>query len=854
MATGAAAGSTIAIGDERVALAAGLRRFVAERCPPLVVRRAVDDGERGKPDFWEAMAELGWLGLHLRESTGGQGYGLAEAVVVAEEFGRAPAPGPLLSTLVAGAVLRVAAVRGSAVGAAGEATPNRTARDWLARVASGRATLAVASTAPAVVASADGAAVQVTGSWGVVPGADVADAFIVPFIVPDDGIVAGRAKGTGDDPGDGSGPVSGSVEQWCLLDADQVTTRVVDPLDLTRSIAEVSVEGLTLDPQRRLTGVDRALVGAALATFAAAECAGVAAWCVETAAAYAAERRQFGRPIGQFQAVKHRCADMLVATEATRAVAWDAAAAADAFLAALDDGGNAEAIEEARTEWVLAAASAAAVALDAAVRVAEDCIQVLGGIGFTWEHDAHLHLRRAVALRQQLGGTARWRRQLADLALGGARRRLRVEVPPEGEPRRAQIRAHAEELAGLEGSARRARLVELGYLVPHWPQPWGIDADATTQLLIDAELRRAKVRRPHLQVGAWAAPTIAAHGTPEQQERWVRPTLLGETTWCQLFSEPEAGSDLAGLRTRATRVEGGWSVTGQKVWTTMAAEARWGICLVRTDPDAPKHAGITYLIMDMRSPGIDIRPLREMTGLEMFNEVFFDDMFVPDDCVIGEVNGGWALARTTLGNERVAMGSGSSFGGGVENLLTLVRKRAESDLGHAPAPSELWEEAGDHRGFPPRVRSGGAASGGAGSAGESPGDGRDEPSRDRRGGWPIDPVVLDRLGGLVAEAHAVATLGARSTLRSVAGARPGPEASVRKLLGVEHDQRVQEFGLELLGPAGAAVEGDAATWTFGFLANRCLTIAGGTSEIQRNVIGERLLGLPRDPEPGESHP
>ncbi|MBS1848382.1 MAG: acyl-CoA dehydrogenase family protein [Actinobacteria bacterium] len=486
------------------------------------------------------------------------------------------------------------------------------------------------------------------------------------------------------------------------------------------------------------------------------------------------------------------------------------------------------AIETARVEWILAAASAAVVALDSAVRVAEDCIQVLGGIGFTWEHDAHLHLRRAVALRQQLGGTARWRRQLASTALAGARRRLRVEVPVGAEDRRAAIGAEADELAGLHGPERRARLVESGWLVPHWPEPWGIDADAITQLLIDEELRRVKVRRPHLQVGAWAAPTIAAHGTPEQQQRWVRPTLLGEISWCQLFSEPEAGSDLAGLRTRATKVDGGWSVTGQKVWTTMAAQADWGICLVRTNPRAPKHAGITYLIVDMKSPGIDVRPLREMTGLEMFNEVFFDDVFVPDDCVIGEVDGGWALARTTLGNERVAMGSGSSFGGGVENLLDLVRRH----VAEPPTSPELRPNRVVGRASLAEVRLEWVDS----TAG-------------------VDPVVLDRVGALVAEAHAVATLGARSTLRSVSGARPGPEASVRKLLGVEHDQRVQEFGLDLLGPAGAAIEGDAPTWTFGFLANRCLTIAGGTSEIQRNVIGERLLGLPRDVEPAtESEP
>jgi alkylation response protein AidB-like acyl-CoA dehydrogenase len=226
----------------------------------------------------------------------------------------------------------------------------------------------------------------------------------------------------------------------------------------------------------------------------------------------------------------------------------------------------------------------------------------------------------------------------------------------------------------------------------------------------------------------------------------------------------------------------------------MAKEADWGICLARSNPDAPKHLGITYFIVDMKSPGLDIRPLREMTGLEMFNEVFFDDVFVPEECVIGEVDGGWPLARTTLANERVSMGSGASFGGGIEALLGLVGQRIAS----------------------------GALDG-------------------------EDPLLLYELGGLVAEAHSLAVLGLRTTLRSLTGAKPGPEASVRKLLGVEHDQRTQELGLSLLGPEGATTVGAAAQWTYGFLANRCLTIAGGTSEIQRNVIGERLLGLPRDP-------
>ena len=322
--------------------------------------------------------------------------------------------------------------------------------------------------------------------------------------------------------------------------------------------------------------------------------------------------------------------------------------------------------------------------------------------------------------------------------------------------------------------------------MPHWPPPYGRDADPVAQLVIDQEFTAASVRRRHLQVAAWALPTVIEHGTPEQQERWVLPSMRGELEWCQLFSEPEAGSDLANLRMRAERGDGGWLLTGQKVWTSMAHTADWGICLARTDPDRPKHEGITCFFVDMATPGIEIRPLRELTGDAWFNEVFFDEVFVPDDCVIGAVNDGWRAGRTTLANERVSMGSGASIGAGLRGVVGLLG---------------------------------------------------DEPS----------PFAVDELGALTATEHALGAMRTRMTLRALAGADAGPEASVVKLVGVIHDQRVQEVAVELLGPVGATNEGVAAAWVHAHLWNRCLTIAGGTSEVQRNVIGERLLGLPRDP-------
>ena len=260
--------------------------------------------------------------------------------------------------------------------------------------------------------------------------------------------------------------------------------------------------------------------------------------------------------------------------------------------------------------------------------------------------------------------------------------------------------------------------------------------------------------------------------------------MRGEITWCQLFSEPGAGSDLAALRTRAERTDGGWLLNGQKVWTSVAAEADWAICLVRTDPDAPKHRGITYVLLDMTTPGITIRPLRELTGDALFNEVFLDDVLVPDDCVVGEVNGGWPLARTTLANERVAI-SDSSFGVSVERALT--------------------------------------------AAGESP-----------------SALVRERLGAAVAEAGLSKALGLRSTLRTLTGAGPGPESSVQKLVGVRQRQDSAQLALDLLADdvlLGGA-EGRAAVHEA--LVTRCLSIAGGTTQVLLNIVGERILGLPRD--------
>ena len=459
------------------------------------------------------------------------------------------------------------------------------------------------------------------------------------------------------------------------------------------------------------------------------------------------------------------CAEMLLRSEQISVAAGDAAAA-------VSNGDD--------RQLSIAAAVAAATAIEAAKANAKDCIQVLGGIGITWEHDAHLYLRRAYGISQFLGGRSRWLRRIAALTNDGVRRELHVDLESVADLR-PEIISAVTEVAASPADQQQVALADAGLLAPHWPRPYGREAGPAEQLLIDQELAAAGVTRPDLVIGWWAVPTILEHGTQEQIEQFVPPTLRGELIWCQLFSEPGAGSDLASLRTKALRAQGGWKLTGQKVWTSAAHKAAWGVCLARTDPEAPKHKGITYFLVDMRSPGIEIRPLREISGDNLFNEVFFDDVFVPDEMVVGQVDDGWRLARTTLANERVAMAHGTALGNPMEELLRTV------------------------------------------------------------GRLDLDPAMADRLGELIRSAQVGSLLDRRIAQLALGGQDPGPQASARKLIGVRYRQELSELRMDLSEGAGA-VENQQV---HDFLNTRCLTIAGGTEQILLTLAGERLLGLPR---------
>ena len=712
-----------------------VRTLVDRHVTDAVVREAVEAKHEELPPFWGELAAQGLLGLHLPEDVGGAGFTLLETAVVLEELGRGMAPGPYLPTVLASAILQ----------RAGHV-------DRLESLADGSGAGAVALEPGTLTGTraADGS-LEVSGESVPALGAQVATVFVLPVSV--DGTLA-----------------------WVVLDREATSTDDLPSHDRTRRLSPVAVSAtvpagdiLDIDPHRPL---DLA------ATLAAAEASGMADWATWTAAEYARVRQQFGRVIGQYQGVKHRTAWMLAVAEQARVCAWDAARAQDQDVDP--------------QEAALAAAVAGAVSVEAAFRTAKDCINTLGGIGFTWEHDASLYLRRSQTLRLLLGPTSRWQQRVAELTLAGARRKLGIELPPEAEQVRADVRAELAPAQGMSEAEQTHYLAEHGYTAPHLPAPWGKGADAVSQLVIAEELDAAGLTPHDMIIGNWVVPTLIEHGDDEQKQRFVPTSLRGDIAWCQLFSEPGAGSDLAGLSTRAEKVDGGWKINGQKVWTSMARQADFGILLARTDPSAAKHRGLSYFLLDMSTPGIDIRPLRELTGEELFNEVFLDDVFIPDEMLVAEPGMGWKLARTTLANERVALSTNSSaLGSGGETLVGLV----EAD----PA---------------------------------------------------VDAERLSHLGKILCDAQSGGLFALRTAIRKVGGAQPGAESSVAKLVGVAHIQEVWETAMAWQGAAAVHGDTERRTPTWSFMSSRSLSIAGGTTDVQLNIIGERILGLPRDAEPG----
>ena len=673
-----------------------------------------------------------------------RGFGILELAIVIAEFGRGAVPGPFVPSAIASALI--------------------SADDQQSKVLEGLAsgaTIAACALESSLTATCHGETLVIRGEARSVPSAAEASLLVLP--------VAGLDPET-------------SGTEWVVLDADQLEIECVASVDALRPVAHVRANAIEVSTDRVLPNLNQAAARALVSTLLSAEAVGVARWATDTASAYAKIREQFGRPIGQFQAIKHKCAEMAADTERAVAAVWDAARAVD---------------EAAQTGWddpaaaaQFATAVAATLAPTAAQRCAQDCIQVHGGIGYTWEHDTNVYYRRALGIAAALGRASAYPQEVAEAATATGMRKLDIDLDPETEKLRAEISAEVAALKALPRSERIAAIAEGGWVTPHLPTPWGRSASPVEQIIIAQEFGAGRVKRPPLGIAAWVVPSIVAFGTEEQKQRFLPPTFRGEIIWCQLFSEPGAGSDLAGLTTKATKVDGGWRITGQKIWTTAAQFSQWGALLARTDSSAPKHNGITYFLLDMSSEGVDVRPLRELTGGALFNTVFIDDVFVPDDAVLGEPDRGWEVSRNTLTAERVSIGSSEpAFLASLDEFVHFVGE------GH------------------------------------------------------FDQLGRNRAGQLIAEGHAARVLNMRSTLLTLAGFDAMPSAAVSKLLSMRTAQGYAEFAVSSFGVDGAIADPETlpGKWANYLLASRATTIYGGTSEVQLNIIAERLLGLPRDP-------
>ncbi|QDQ96127.1 acyl-CoA dehydrogenase [Tomitella fengzijianii] len=744
----------LALDDDRKALAESVAAFAARAGGPAEARA---DFARfaagGRPSVWEGLCAQGLHAIHIPEAYGGDGAGIAELAVVIEQLGRALLPGPFLPTAYAGAVLAFAAAPSDAA-------------DRALRALAGGATAAVCAGGSLTARAVDGGW-EIDGasepSLGL-PGADV--------------VLLRAAEGNG--------------HRWFRVTPPAGAVEAAKGVDLTRAIGTLTLDGHRVAGADAVPGVDDGDAEWARAVLFAAEASGIATWCLDTAVDHVRTREQFGRPVGSFQAVQHKAAMMLVRSEIACAAAWDAARAAD------QDSG----------QRAITAAQAAVASLGGAVDNALEGIALLGGVGYTWEHDAHLYQRRAVSIAALAGSTDRWADRLGELTLADAERDFTFVGPDALPELRARVGAVLDATPGVRrvdrdsvrwgsarGDAARTALADAGLVAPHFPEPYGLGAGPEEQAVIAQEFAARGLSQPSMIIGEWVLPTLLEHGSEVQRKRFLGPSLRGEIVWCQLFSEPGAGSDLAGLSTAARRTEGGWLLRGQKVWNSYAHEADWGVCLARTDPSAPKHRGISYFLVDMRSPGIEVRPLRQATGRAEFNEVFLDDVFVPDECLVGEPGEGWRLATMTLANERLRMGGAQ--GHGSSRRIRGIVAAGEHDCARADA--------------------------------------------------------VHALGLATSRELALNAMNLRGVLARVAGRSPGAEISVAKLYSAIAQRDGSRDLMRLLGPRAAvhdhppgAVPDDAlddhATDHLGLPA---ILFGGGTIEIQLNVIARRVLRLPQ---------
>ncbi|MFP1153611.1 acyl-CoA dehydrogenase [Mycobacterium sherrisii] len=736
-----AGAATLALTEELADLAASVAGFARRAAPIALTRGALAELAKGlTAPSWQELVAQELHRIHLPESLGGSGAGLAELAVVVEQLGRALYPGPYLPTVTASAVVCASNV-------------NTTAVPLVQRFS--RGALGALVTGAGLSAARRGCDWCLTGTSAPtigLPGAEIILAYV---------------------------PVPGAGEHLLVvIDPDDtgVTIDAVDNTDLTRSAGRLNLNDHLVTADRMLADPGPAVVELFCVALLCAEAAGVAQACLDIAVDHIRQREQFGRVIGSFQAVQHKAAMMLVHTELVRAAAWDAARAQD----------------DSAEQQQLAAAAAAITAATLTREVAVDAVLLLGGIGFTWEHDAHLYWRKAISLAGQIGPPDRWAQRLGGLSRCTARdysvveRDALPELRDQVRPVLTAAKHLIEENTPAAHSGARRLLADAGLVAPHYPRPYGLAAGPREQAVIAQEFADRGLVQPTTVIGEWVLPTLLLHGSARQKDRFITDTLRGEIIWCQLFSEPGAGSDLAGLSTSATKVDGGWVITGQKVWTSKAHLAQWGVCLARTDSTVPKHQGISYFLIDMTSPGVDVRPLRQATGAAEFNEVFLTDVFVPDDCLLGAPGEGWRLATTTLTNERLSMGA--SFGHGSAQLIVTALQNGQLAVG-------------------------------------------------------VDQA-LRTLGECTAREMALSAMNLRNVAARISGLDTGAMSSVQKVYNAIAQRLGSTAVLDVIGPLAcqSATEPDYVNDHLGLPA---VLTGGGTIEIQLNVIAKRLLGLPR---------
>jgi alkylation response protein AidB-like acyl-CoA dehydrogenase len=749
------------------------REVVERSCPPSLVRSAVEDGVE-PDDLWKQLVAMEWPGLTISLEEGGSGASALDLALVLEQLGWAADPTPFLATTTQHLPLVRDCLAGSA------------RAERLAAIAGGSPGAAILE-AGAITAVADGDGWVLTGSAEHVFDGDRAEALAV---------VADTPAGPG----------------VFLVPAADVTATRTDIVDGSLHVALVALDGVPVPAERSATGPDladriavardEALIGLAAATVGAAQRA------LDLALEHIKERQQFGVPIGSFQALKHMAVDAHLALERARSTMRFAA-----LTVAIGD----DALRP------MAAAIAKAAAGDAQRIACQHGIQFFGGLGYTWENDLHLFVRRAKVGDMLLGGAHGHRLRVAELAMAKAAKGeppLRLAFDDATEAYRAEFGAwldanqptHEEALtersrssSHVPGWARawQRKMFEAGWLVPGNPPEYGgRNASVMEQFVFHEELSRRRIYQSYNPQGlSIIVPSILAYGTEEQKQRWALPIMRAEITASLGMSEPDAGSDLAGLRTRAVLDGDRFIVNGQKVWTSGAHDADVIFAFVRTDPDAPKHKGISVLLVPTDTPGLTRRPfgsLKSPDDLD-FNEVFFDDVEVPAENLVGELNQGWSIATGSLGHERAMLWLGYA-----ERLDDLIL--------HGP----LLEEVG---------------------LGE-------------------DAFVLDWYAQLVIDAQALQLLGHRTLAEVARGAQPSAQ-SILKLLGSEASQRATLHMLEAIGPraldpderSSAREPLNLDVWTDGwfdrYLGSFAATIAGGTSQIQRNIIAEHVLGLPR---------